>query len=135
MTNLEIEIAIAKTRGWIPRFKVNTIVSWIDSAGSVWMPNSAPQYTERLQDILWYTKGYLKGTQTTQFIREIVAILDRDNVVAEDLFLSDVCEPVDMSYHILMATPLQFCEAFLKTLGLWTTSSDIAGTLPAVSNT
>ncbi len=120
MTQQEIEIAVAKTRGFTPRVfhKSGNVSVWWDANNSAWPDYCAPQYTKNVGDILNWTKECLKGQQPKAFIRHLVAILDRNHSTGE-ITLTDVCDPVEMSYHILMATPLEFCEAFLRTLELW----------------
>jgi len=119
MTTQEIEIAIAATRGWKPSaYKDGRVSWWLDPTGSAWPDCQAPKYTERVGDILNWAKECLKGQQPKTFIRALVVILDQHHSNGE-ITLSDVCDPVEISYHILVATPMEFCEAFLRTLDLW----------------
>lgn len=119
MTTTEIEIAIAKTRGWEPIHSlVGTLTGWRDPDKAFWPEYIAPQYTQRRDDIINYIKETLKDEQARLFIQKLVQILDREHSNGE-ITLTDVCDEVDISYHILMSTPLQLSEAFLRTLDLW----------------
>lgn len=134
MTNKQINIAIAESRGW---FKFTQFTTYPKSWGRtparyhnpIWSLTSLTDMTEdECTKYGWHGDGHISIDHIPDYCNDLNAMHESEETLAESLQekyldnLYSVCNPDSMyndTWKMNRATARQRAEAFLKTIGKW----------------